>query len=948
MSSNDHNPDDKKPTPPPIPPTKPIANDDDLPPLDLGSEAEIDLGDLDVTAAGSSAVPLADLPEPPSGPSLTTWSAVVRRQREAQQAADAQPAGEVRVDAPSDKDILDHLPAAPKPSGDTSEIPEADLPVFTPPSESDVDLGQGTAREAGGSASDVAFNILNPPSDAAGPMPRPAAAEEDSEAIPFGLAPGTGMSGAISGVDLGADPETAGEAGRSSILDVLLRESAGAGLVSDEPPPASAPPAPPAAEPAFGSGDEDPTELELSLPDSGFGEDGQVDLLSDVHARPPSLTDSGTLEISDAAIAEAQRRADQMESSAVDLGSRPGRSSSEFEMHMQPDADIDMDLPPPPDDGDSSLIRRGLAEVQEAETRPAPALAEGTDDEVVEADEGEEPPARPARRPAAERPERSGGKMMPLALGTAIGLLIGGGGLAGAYFGGLLPDRTPASMTPPPDRTAELAQARQQTEAAKKEAEETKAAGEAFKKSLVDAGIDPENPGEKVQLLTKARDQATGRVSQLGEMLTAANKAAEEAKTAEDAAKKAQADAEKAATDAKKQLADAEKALTDAMKQTTDALKAADTAKADALAAKKAADEAADQVAKALKGAGVEAAKPDEGIKKLAEAKAAAEAKEKDAAAKLAESVKKEADLAKAVDAAKKAADDAAKARDASQATVKAVGDKLAKAKFVANPMDPAAVVKGLDDALKVAASDATATLRDELAKARQQETKMAADLAAARQKEAAAAKEAAAVKAEAQKLQDEVKVVNQKMATDAAKAKAEAGRLSKEAADAAAKATEATRVAAEAKADADQQAAEAARLKAENDRMARDLEGVKEVAAMVRTPAASTAGPPPKPDPVRLAERYYDVGLNAFHAGRSAEAAEAFRKAIHYQPDDARFHYLLGLALWQASDTKGAEAAFEKGRDLELAGKPSSRAVGAALERIQGPARQAVNAHRP
>ena len=63
---------------------------------------------------------------------------------------------------------------------------------------------------------------------------------------------------------------------------------------------------------------------------------------------------------------------------------------------------------------------------------------------------------------------------------------------------------------------------------------------------------------------------------------------------------------------------------------------------------------------------------------------------------------------------------------------------------------------------------------------------------------------------------------------------------------------------------------------------------------------------------------------------------------------DDARYHYLLGLTLWMSNDSKrrigvregsrpgGGIAAFWPGR------------ASAVLERIQGPARQAVNAYRP
>jgi hypothetical protein len=68
----------------------------------------------------------------------------------------------------------------------------------------------------------------------------------------------------------------------------------------------------------------------------------------------------------------------------------------------------------------------------------------------------------------------------------------------------------------------------------------------------------------------------------------------------------------------------------------------------------------------------------------------------------------------------------------------------------------------------------------------------------------------------------------------------------------------------------------------------------------------------------------------------------------VQFRPNDARYHYLLGLTLWARKETAAAEAEFEKGRDLELAGRPTSRSISTALERIQGAAREAVDAYRP
>jgi len=303
----------------------------------------------------------------------------------------------------------------------------------------------------------------------------------------------------------------------------------------------------------------------------------------------------------------------------------------------------------------------------------------------------------------------------------------------------------------------------------------------------------------------------------------------------------------------------------------------------------------------------------------------------------------------KSYDDARKAAEEAVKAREASDVTVKAVADRLAQAKFVGEKVDSAAILKGIDDAVKAGSSDSTKALRDELAKVRADEEKARTDLAAARDKEASASKAAADAKAEAQKA-----------AAELARATGESAKLKQDAGEAIAKATAAQKAAAQAREAADAAAAEArtatertatevARLKAENDRLGRDLETVKELAELLKTASAGQpAGPLSKPDPERLAEQFFGDGLRAFHRGQSAEAESAFRKALQFRPNDARYHYLLGLTLWVRKEAAGAEAEFEKGRDLELAGRPSSRAVSAALERIQGSARQAVDAYRP
>jgi hypothetical protein len=288
MSANDPKKpaDPKAPTPPPGEPQK----GDSLSEFDLSYEGLVEFGELPPSEEASR-VALAQLPEPPSGQSLTTWTEVIRRQRAAQESKD-EPGGPepVKVDAPSDKDLLTRLTEAEAkeaPSGtaggqpgstsrilgapafgpggkaDVQQGSDVDLgrpgkPVFGPGGKadvqegSDVDLGRALpARQVGGS--DVRFDILYPPSDAGGALPLPtslpplsnsvfdqavavpvpAGAYPPDTPIPFALP----VEPAGSGVDLVGDEDLHGDPVQSSILDVLLSES------RFESPPAVPPPA---------------------------------------------------------------------------------------------------------------------------------------------------------------------------------------------------------------------------------------------------------------------------------------------------------------------------------------------------------------------------------------------------------------------------------------------------------------------------------------------------------------------------------------------------------------------------------------------------------------------------------------------------------------------------------------------------------------------------------
>jgi hypothetical protein len=903
-----------------------------LPVFDLPSEGEIDLGVLQPT--DDDVVSLA-LPEPPSGQSLTSWTEIIRRQ---QIAGTANGADAVKVDAPSDRDLLARLdalaPPAKSPPGDTSEIPEAQLPIYAPPalptghSESDIDLGPGLAPAGHRTGeSEIKFDIMYPPSDAAGAMPFPTApplssvdfraataqAAPPADEIPFAAVPGPDASG----IDLAKDDDDdrTGETGRSSILDVLLKETGASpasesadvlnfGVAPAKPAKPARPTVPTADRPVVGTQpgidmaappEVGGRELVGSNPD--MGSDESIDLLAEP-AEAPNITDSGTLEISEEAVEENKRRTEILESSSVDLNSKPAYAGpgSEFDVALEAlpgdsesDSDINMNLPASEEPGSSSMIS-GHAEVHEnakelaaefeairktrhkPEREPQPEPKPDTRKlPPTKAVKKSPRPVLPARREAPRSSRRS------LIFGAAFGMVFGAGGLLAAYSAGALPDRKERGPVVV-DNSFQLVKLKEDVDAARKEAKQAKA----------DVDL-------RVAEATSTRDARINNLSR--EVQRAESLAAVSKKAADDAVKARQA---------------AEKTAVDATTQVTEATRARTIAEASLGAARK---EAADAQ------------------KAATEVKTAAEAKEKEAAALLAAATKKVADLTALADSAQKSADEARKAaeeavrtRDASDATVKAIADRLARAKFVADKADATALLRGIDDALKAGTGDATQALRDELATFRQQEAKAKADLVAAREREAEATRAAAATKADAQRL-----------TTDLARAKAENDRLIREATAAAGKVGA-----------AETAVAELARLKVENDRLTRDLEAVKELAELIKSPAVALTGPPTKPDPARLGEQFFGDGLRAYHGARYTEAESAFRKAIQFRPTDARYHYLLGLTLWARNDTPGAEAEFEKGRDLELQSRPSSRVVGAALEKIQGSARQAVDAYRP
>jgi hypothetical protein len=95
-------------------------------------------------------------------------------------------------------------------------------------------------------------------------------------------------------------------------------------------------------------------------------------------------------------------------------------------------------------------------------------------------------------------------------------------------------------------------------------------------------------------------------------------------------------------------------------------------------------------------------------------------------------------------------------------------------------------------------------------------------------------------------------------------------------------------------------------------------------------------------PDPV-AGEKHYAAGLNFYAARRYADAEKELLAAVENDNGDARYYYFLGLARLAQGKRDGYED-FDQGARLERLGRPDRGTVSAALERVQGPVRRALN----
>lgn len=620
-----------------------------------------------------------------------------------------------------------------------------------------------------------------------------------------------------------------------------------------------------------------PSDLLVDLEETGssghlFGEGPNLldDPQADIGAAPSQDSSSSGIMNSDSSIfgnvpspESNLAAADLLEGTEAELElgedihiKEPTEPSSHIFMPEQDGGDDDPDVSfalPRPEDAAASGPTSGLIDwstpgsgpkltdhltAEEAEAAGVPDLAElarQIDTPRPAATPAPAPPRRNPPAPPAAAPPRPAAKTSGLASwvgGTAVGLLVGIGLSAGAYFTGLVPNSEAKPIAEEDTLRRRLAEAAQQIEDAKAQvaaakADEDKAARDltATQRALVTAQ-------RNADTLKSARDRASQDLTAEKKKLTESQKLLTAAQTETRTA------VEKAREDGKTAVAEQMKLLVAAMKELdtkTTLLTAAETKATDALAKQKAADQSLAAVVKELK-------------------------------------------------------------------AVKLIDEKD----------DAAAALAKLPDVLKKASAAAASS----------DVQKAAAALLASKQETEAARAEVKTAEATVAKVREEAKT-----AVEAANKKA-AGLFEViqqkdiELADVRTKA----------------QRDLAAKLAAKEDEHRQQLAAAR---AGVIVPLSSGE--------VVAKERAmeaFNQGVEAYFAGRYTIAESALLKATQLDGTDARSWYFLGLTRFQLG--KPSEEAFKKGGELEARNQPSAKAVTNSLERVQGVARQALNAHRP
>lgn len=118
---------------------------------------------------------------------------------------------------------------------------------------------------------------------------------------------------------------------------------------------------------------------------------------------------------------------------------------------------------------------------------------------------------------------------------------------------------------------------------------------------------------------------------------------------------------------------------------------------------------------------------------------------------------------------------------------------------------------------------------------------------------------------------------------------------------------------------------------------------------ASVADPLAPLRRPVEKVAPDKaVAAKYLDAGINAYKAGRYAEAEKHLIQAAWNDDANPLAYYFLGAARWALGETDQAKKDFADGGTREKARTVSARSIDLAINPIQGAARDALAAARP
>ncbi len=314
--------------------------------------------------------------------------------------------------------------------------------------------------------------------------------------------------------------------------------------------------------------------------------------------------------------------------------------------------------------------------------------------------------------------------------------------------------------------------------------------------------------------------------------------------------------------------------------------------------------------------------------------------KDLDDAKKVADDAKKVADdTKKLLEDKTKEYDTAAGKLKSAEENIAAVVKELKDNKLIPEDTDPAKVPGLMKDIAATAASADAKKAAEAILKANKQIEMVKAEIKKAEQevvdakkaaKDAAedAEKKVAAAKVEAEKFVA-AKLVESVKAEEALKAKVKAEQVARDA-------------------DLEKHRRD---LAAEAEKFKKQL-AAREDQFAVLIAQARAGGPVPLTAAEKAAKeragRIFGTGVVAYEAGNWEEAETAFLSATKEDPNDARYFYFLGLARFAKGSTAPADEAFKKGAELETRSLPPSSAVSASLERVQGPVRRVLAAHRP